>query len=664
MTNQSGKYYFLKLNKILVRNFSLYSKNNVVIEIDESIDNGVYCLAGANGLGKTTFLNIINYGLTGLVLKPNKEVYSPQEIDENNKTYTEKYFKGRIKAKDEENAEVELHFLINNIHFRIIRSFNNRDELRLLEAFKIEKNKRISIINTQNHSPKKLNEEYERLIVDAIGIGKFEYFKFFQLYILTFDENRRMLFWDDRALSHTLTIAFNHDPSDTDKTIELKRDMDKLESDGRNARWQATQIKNKITSILETKEEKEKNNWEGLKKTYDELFEAVQEHEKAFKNVEIEYDTLLKRQNIINSELLQLKTRYKKIFSQYSEPRSKLLENQYVIYSKKENSCFLCGSSGHYVVQNIEKNLLQGKCPVCDTPINDGQDSIQDELLLQLEQIDKGINEKTKELDNLIFESEAKKVQLEKQEFEYYSKKEKLNKFESENSKLDFSKTGNVAIDTLIDEYTKQFERFDKESKEYYKKRDKLRPVYDNLLEKINSAYEEAEEIFVPLFKKFSKSFIGLELNIYLNKKGRDISLSFVLLGTARPEAYQLSESQRFFLDIALRMALSVYLSKKGGEATLLIDTPEGSLDIAYESRVGRMFAEFVIEHYQNIIMTANINASQLLISLAEECRESNMKFRRMLNWTDLTDIQKEGEHLFEKVYKNLELTLKGENHA
>ena len=36
------------------------------------------------------------------------------------------------------------------------------------------------------------------------------------------------------------------------------------------------------------------------------------------------------------------------------------------------------------------------------------------------------------------------------------------------------------------------------------------------------------------------------------------------------------------------------------------------------------------------------------------------MKFRRMLDWTDLTEIQKEGEYLFDRVYKNIEKTLNG----
>ncbi len=661
--NNEGKYNFIKLKKVIIRNFSLFSKNNVIQTIDENINNGVYCLAGANGLGKTTFLNIINYALTGLVLEPNKEVFSPSEIVKSNKRYTERYFDGRIKAKDKENAEVEILFEVNNKYYRIIRGFTERDSLRKLEIYKYENDKYISLININNKSPIELNNSYEVNLTTDIGIGKFEYLIFFQLYILTFDENRRMIFWDNRASTNALSIAFNYDLSDTDRILELKRKMEKLESDARNARWQATQTRNEYEKLLATKKEKDLEKYEELKKVFDDLSISVVETENLFHNVEIEYNTLLKRQNIISSEILQLKTQYKKLFSQYSEPRSKLLNNQYITFSKKENKCFLCGATGHNVVENIEKNIYQNKCPVCDTLINDNKNKgkEQKKLLKELENIDKAIEEKNNEIEKLIFETDAKKVELEKAEYEYYSAKEKLEKFEKRNSHLNFKKTGDDITDEILEKYIERFEKEDKKAKDYYKQRDKLKPEYENLLQKVNDAYKEAENIFVPLFKKLAKSFIGLELNIYFRQKGsKDIVLNFELLGTARTESHQLSESQRFFLDIALRMALAVYLSKPLNEATLLIDTPEGSLDIAYESRVGKMFADFVIDYNQNIIMTANINASQLLISLAEKCRKEKMQFRRMLDWTDLTDIQREGEHLFNNVYNNIENTLKG----
>ena len=64
----------------------------------------------------------------------------------------------------------------------------------------------------------------------------------------------------------------------------------------------------------------------------------------------------------------------------------------------------------------------------------------------------------------------------------------------------------------------------------------------------------------------------------------------------------------------------------------MFIDTPEGSLDVAYESRAGEMFAQFV-DHGNSIVMTANINSSQLLRRMAARCQSDLMHLERMTEW-------------------------------
>ena len=88
-----------------------------------------------------------------------------------------------------------------------------------------------------------------------------------------------------------------------------------------------------------------------------------------------------------------------------------------------------------------------------------------------------------------------------------------------------------------------------------------------------------------------------------------------------------------------------------------MIDTPEGSLDIAYEARAGDMFADFVRDGF-NIVMTANINSSQLLIRLAERCGTDLMQLVRMTEWTPLTEVQAEEEDLFNEAYGRIEAEL------
>jgi hypothetical protein len=659
-----GKYYFLKLQNIILRDFSLYKKNGKIFEVNENINEGVYCLAGANGLGKTTFLNSINYGLTGIVLEPNKEVYSPSEIALANKRYTERYFLGRINKSEESTAEIEILFKVNDKHFRIIRGFFEREELRLLEIYSFSGGEKISHFISSDESPKELNNYYQKSLASEIGFAHFNYFIFYQLYVLTFDENRRMIFWDDRASSHALAIAFNSDPDDAEKILDLTRRMEKHESNGRNFKWQSTQAKKKIEELTLKTRGKKSSDFEELENEFNALHKELDKIEKIYGNKRIEYDTMLKSQSQLNSEIMQSKIEHTRLFSRYSKPRSKLLENINVQLSIKNHECCLCGASGSQIVDRIDRSVHKDKCPLCNTSINESENSEQTELLKLIKQNDQRISLKNSALEKLILEVDGKKLELDKIEIELNNIKAKVEDFTEGNPDISFKGTGDKNIDTLIDQYRKQYDLAAKEAKEEYVKRDILKPEYEKLLKRVELSYKEAETVFVPTFKNLAKSFIGLDLNIHPKRSDKTIKLVLELQDTARTESFQLSESQRFFLDIALRMSLAIFLSDNKNGATMMIDTPEGSLDIAYESRVGNMFAEYTTLYNQNLFMTANINASQLLISLAEKCGKNRMKFRRMLEWTDLSDIQKEGEHLFKKVYLSVESALNQKNNS
>jgi adenosyl cobinamide kinase/adenosyl cobinamide phosphate guanylyltransferase len=564
---------------------------------------------------------------------------------------------GRIHERNKGDAEIEITFKVNVLFYRIIRGFFERDGLRLFEIFTVKDDKKIPVFIGKDQSPVELNEQYQSRLAKDIGFVNFDFFIFYQLYVLTFDENRNMIFWDERASSSALAVAFNSDPDDAEKISDINRRMEKHESNGRNARWQATQANTKLKELEQESKKRKPVNLQNLEDELKRLYSDVDRTEILYNNIKIENDSMLKKQSHLNSEIMLLKNEHSRLFSKYSKPRSKLTDNINVQLAIKKHECTLCGSTGSYVIQQIEKNIHKDNCPLCDTAINDSNNDEQIELLKYIEQNDKTISSKNQELEELIGEMNGKRDQLEKAEFEYQRNREKLEEFTSEYPDVSSKGSGNKNIDSLIEQYRTQFNLADQESKEEYKKRDKLKPQYEKLLNKVEVAYKDAELEFVPIFKKLAKSFIGLDLNIHPRRSGKNIKLVLELQNSARTESFQLSESQRFFLDIALRMSLAIFLSGSNG-ATILVDTPEGSLDIAYESRVGNMFAEFTTLYNQNLFMTANINASQLLISLAEKCGRKNMKFRRMLDWTDLTEIQKEGEDLFQMVYSRIESAL------
>ena len=63
-------------------------------------------------------------------MEPNKDFHSLENIFNDNGSFTDGYFDGRIKAKEKKNAEVELLFRVNNKFYRIIRKFFERDSLK------------------------------------------------------------------------------------------------------------------------------------------------------------------------------------------------------------------------------------------------------------------------------------------------------------------------------------------------------------------------------------------------------------------------------------------------------------------------------------------------------------------------------------------------------
>src|SRR6185503_11903492 len=64
--------------------------------IEFNFSDGIVCLAGANGLGKSTFLQVVGYGMTGVVPKPDQKFVTVDDYYRDIRAFTRDYFDGRI----------------------------------------------------------------------------------------------------------------------------------------------------------------------------------------------------------------------------------------------------------------------------------------------------------------------------------------------------------------------------------------------------------------------------------------------------------------------------------------------------------------------------------------------------------------------------------------
>lgn len=619
---------------------------------------GVLCLAGANGLGKSTFVAALNFGLTGIVSEPGRRFTSADEYYRFSKAFSQDFFSGRIVERDRKSAEVAVEFSIGKLKYELVRGVFEPDQLRSLTISGNAGTKERQDIDGSKLSGKTRLEKYETQLTSDIGLESFEQFVFLQNFILTFDERRHLLFWDETVLEQALYIAFGVSPHEAQKADILRRDSEKAGSLARNANWQATELKNKIQELEEalalSRHISESSSVE-LEAHYKALISQQQEGTAKLQMLEGTLSDNTVRVADLSAQLVALRSEYESEYSKRLQNRIDPGHHPLVETSLASGQCAMCGSKDESAIKSIRDAVESNVCPLCSSPVKAVK---VDRKLGQLQSLDGRITEKNLQLRDSIEEKKRLTEERVVLEASVKSLAEKVDGFERENTSFLQNlriRSGKASdLDGALVRYKEQMEEFLNKKSTYYKRRDEKRKALATLQKKLVKGYSEAEEQFVPVFKQLAEHFIGLDLNIRLEQRpSTGVSMVLDVKSTTRRQAHQLSESQRFFIDIALRMALIEHMSDADGKGCLSVDTPEGALDIAYESRAGEMFAQFVEAGFQ-LVMTANINSSQLLLSLAKRCGTEKMKIIRMTQWAELSEVQKSEESLFEAAFRKI----------
>lgn len=180
MPTNGPKLKLPRIREIVLRNFTLFSLER---NIHEEVSKGVFCLAGANGIGKSTFLSTVNYGLTGIVPDPNRKFSSEKEYYKENLDFPVDYFSGRIGETDRETAEIHLEFVVGKRFFALTRGFFEQEQLRDLSIR--DPDQPVTALSG-TATPGDLHNEYKYRLTEAIGLESFEQLVFLQSHVLTF----------------------------------------------------------------------------------------------------------------------------------------------------------------------------------------------------------------------------------------------------------------------------------------------------------------------------------------------------------------------------------------------------------------------------------------------------------------------------------------------
>ena len=643
------KFNFPIIQNVEIKSFSLYKKKD---HIDLNLQSGVFCLAGANGLGKSTFLNLINYAVTGIVVDPKRDfgsVVSTSRFYNYNKKFASIYFDGRVDEIDRDDCSIKLVFKVGENTYLVERGLFQVDELINFER----------IIDGENTVESNLNanelfKKYCEYLTRDVGLSAFDQYVFLQYFVLSFDEHHNLIFWSPELMESSLYLIFGVDVNEAKRANELRRSIKAYGSNIRNYTYHKNRLVKDFNALQHNiLDQKGFDLADGIEEEYDILIDQIEGLEKSLYTAKGEISQAEFKISEHSLNMNDLKSQYQNIFNGLfatsgSDDLFKDVKIRSLFDEFRSAVCNDLDSSD--IIQLIAVRVKNNYC--INKPDSDDQYEQLKKIDLQILDEDKIINanrERKQRLLNEVIINEKNLLEIQERIRDIETNFGTVIKQIKDSAKNDFS--------GLIDAYNQQIE--DKESEILTIKKQKIDLEKElKILERsLNKTYAKAEKEFIPIFNKYANNFLGLQVDLKLQNSNKGTMLILIIEDVERSDFFQLSESQRYFIDIALRMAFIEFSCEK---ATLLIDTPEGSLDIAYESTAGQMFGDFASLGY-NLIMTANINTSELLIELAKKCSNS-MSIERMTEWTYLSDVQVREEKKIISAYNKIEAELNKNN--
>jgi hypothetical protein len=596
-------------------------------DVAMSFNSGPYIILGGNGLGKTTIMQAIVFGLTGGAEEATEEEASLR--------WDHRYFRGRLNATQLHTASVEVDFAFGKTAFTVRRGLKGSQ----VTGFRGGRSKRW--IEDADQSQK----AFDRSLRDFGGYQSTSDFVFIVHRLLYLPESRRLLAWDTKAQIR-IFMMLNQDSSReawfNDRRIRLKQ----MDSKKRHIHVALGKAQAHLASLMEFEEEATDGENvaeisivppQDIARAVEELRQAGKESLAAAEltqtartqrsELSIEVESLNERIELAEASLIES-------FLSTQERASSL-----ALYKLIENGvCPACGTVDPELRATAEKNAREQHCMLC------GSDSLQG-INHELATLRSQLSEKLKAqhvLEDGLAISEAKLRALRMWEDQL---QEVVTNVRLQEPVLTFPEPNLPATtkeQLLAQQVMLERQEADLEA-QIYRLQAALKKEFQIFRGRVADRTTQLGE----LYAQYATAFLGLKCELTETEESdRLLSLTrFVpkFNGCTRDYPETCSEAQRFFLDIAFRMALIDLSSSFSGQpATFICETPETALDMSYVDNVVRMFRQFSAEGH-TLLLTANIQpngiAGKILSSVPKRTRRSHIL--NLLDIGQLSEVHK-----------------------
>ena len=593
---------------------------------DLSIDfhPGLTLVVGANGLGKTTLVNILYRLLTGPFdipgLSSRPGLGSQRLVTTALSSYHRRAFARRV-SDDARDAKARLDFALGDHEITVERQLNNLS----LVSFTIDGHR-----HTTND-----RQDFQREIPRLSGLWSFGDWVLMLRHLVFYFEDRRALVWDPSAQRQILRFLFL--PVATARQwAEDERAILELDSRMRNLNSAVTREERALAEnefkleegvnilkelkILEERQGIDDEQRDLLEGEVPEIEAARESSRLRLLRAEQEYENRFRE--LERSKLVAISARF---------PSSTETARYIFSHLMTKDTCLVCGQSAPTTAREYGSRIHQAKCVVCGTDLAESDEfvpagSVADRRVerahVDLERMEKEIQEAQDVMDEAQRRHNAHVISI-----------QTLNQNMAQRS---------ARIDSLVRRLPPEEAEVHQQRSELASMRARVQQMRKDLLEKRQAFGAFVEEVsrelasraeqIQSIFNTYAEDFL-LEICslVWAPQKARigetgdliifpafelEMSGSDFVTPVRRAGPEQVSESQRDFIDLAFRMALMAVAgaSKRG---SIVIDAPESSLDSVFVTRAANVLDRFSAPDLGNrLVVTSNLVEGGLIPNL------------------------------------------------
>ena len=618
---------FPVLTRLSVAGYQLYPGNPPGRGLEHDFISGVNVVVGINGIGKTTLLNMLLRLLSG-----DREVRADGELGQGRRELTPtgtRYFANRVGDRAKiATATCEVAFGKN-----FLQVTRRLDTLAVTEIR----------VNGQKVNPptgRSLDDEFKKQVLAASGVSNFYDFVLLLQFLLFFLEDRQALIWDEEAQSEVLRILF-YESEHHARYTELYNSIGSLDSEFRNTRAVRGRLDKRLWAekgkVADSATNDRLRDLDSIAKSLSEKRDMLEQQLMETDERRVGARQLLETSKVTLEELRRERQEiseefYRTFFPEIDDVARYLLAN-----IESGHGCLICGSTDRSALNGVIERAHKSVCPLCSSSIakhGTQSRSEHEKVKREMEDLDGKIEKLRSDIESITKELGNLNV----------THREILGDFKRVSDDLAVSTADLAALTSATSTSSAYIESLQQ----------KLKSFQEHMLE-LKATQAEAEREFAELvekgehrvslvvkkvgekFRECVSAFLAEDCSLNYKASKRRIgqeageqsfgfplfsvrmtSGTFANVQQIRHDSTDVSESQKEFIDLAFRMSL-VAVAAEGQSTTIVLETPEASLDSVFVARAGRFlrsFAESGKGLGNRLIVSSNLNKEAMIPAL------------------------------------------------